>query len=793
MDSRREFLKKAAVLTGGIGISATIPSPIQKAMLIDPNPGTTFYDAEHIVFLMQENRSFDHLFGNLKGVRGFNDPRAQILTNKNKVWIQNDAKGTSYSPFRMDLKKTQITWQGGLPHDWHDQVAARNKGRHDNWIPVKTPMCMGYYNREDIPFYYALADSFTVCDHSFCASLTGTTPNRLFFWTGTNRPEQTAESKAVVSNSQAESRNNVYVDWEAFPELLEDNGIDWRVYQNELWTADLQDEENDNWLGNYGDNPLEYVQKYNVKLSAYFRKNGDHTGREVLTAEEVLEKYNQLSEREKSILDRAFTTNIDAPDDYLEMTSFAFQDDEGNRKEVMIPKNDVFHQFRKDVDTGKLPTVSWLVAPQKFSDHTDTPLYGTWYVSEAMDILTKNPEVWKKTIFILTYDENDGYFDHVPPFAPPKPNDSTQGKVSEGIDTALDYEPKKGSPVGLGYRIPMIIASPWSKGGYVNSQVFDHTSSLMFLEKFLSKKTGKVIKSNNISPWRRTVCGDLTSVFRPFKGEVISFPDYLVREEVVTSIQRAKTKPVLEAKKINEVSEIDQVNNHGPYSTGSSVFMPVQERGIKNACPIPYQLLVDGNINETKSHFEIDFTATLDVLNETETVGSAFHVYTPKKYKDELGKAWAYAVRSGDALKGDWEIARFENAEYDIYVNGPNGFYRHFTGNEHEPLLKIKCLYHKTGLIKKRVNGNIQLEIANFDIVPLVIQIKDNSYKSGLDSTLTIQVNEISHTLINLEKSHGWYDFSIAIKDHPTFLKRYAGHVEMGIDSITDPFMGGIV
>ena len=131
-----------------------------------------------------------------------------------------------------------------------------------------------------------------------------------------------------------------------------------------------------------------------------------------------------------------------------------------------------------------------MVAPQRFSDHTSSPLYGTWYVSEAIDILTKNPEVWKKTIFILTYDENDGYFDHIPPYVVPKPGDPSSGKVSSKIDVSADYELKKDSPIGLGYRVPMLVASPWSKGGYVNSQVFDHTSTIMFLSICLVKKQG---------------------------------------------------------------------------------------------------------------------------------------------------------------------------------------------------------------------------------------------------------------------------------------------------------------
>src|SRR5262249_40445605 len=149
-----------------------------------------------------------------------------------------------------------------------------------------------------------------------------------------------------------------------------------------------------------------------------------------------------------------------------------------------------------------------------------------WYLAEAMNILTKNPDIWKKTIFILTYDENDGYFDHVPPFVAPEPGNPESGKTSARIDAGVEYltlaedtkhypgKGARGGPVGLGFRVPMVVASPWSRGGYVCSQVFDHTSVLRLLERVI----GKGIRESNISPWRRTVCGDLSSAFRPFDG-----------------------------------------------------------------------------------------------------------------------------------------------------------------------------------------------------------------------------------------------------------------------------------
>lgn len=789
MDSRRDFLKKASLLASTFGAANVIPMSIQKAMAINAAPGSTFYDAEHVVFLMQENRSFDHMFGKLKGVRGFNDPRAKILPNQNKVWLQNDAKGNTYAPFHVDINKTKITWQGGLPHSWSDQVAARNKGKYDKWVPVKTLMSLAYYKREDIPFYYAMADAFTICDHHFCSSLTGTTPNRLFFWTGTIRPEQNANTIAAVNNSQAESRDNVFVDWQTFPEILEDNGISWKVYQNEIWTANLPEGEVDDWLGNYGDNPLEYVKRHRVKLSAYFRKNGDQTSHPALSAEEVLAKYNQLSEREKNLIDKAFATNIQNAA-YLELAPFTFTNEEGKKETLNIPKEDIFEQFRNDVDNGKLPTVSWLVAPQRFSDHTSSPLYGTWYVSEAIDILTKNPEVWKKTIFILTYDENDGYFDHIPPFVAPKPDDKTTGKTSDGLDVFADYEYRKDSPIGLGYRVPMLIASPWSKGGFVNSEVCDHTSSLMFLEKFLSKKTGKKIKSDNISPWRRAICGDLTSAFRPYTGEKLNIPERLNKGGVIAGIQNAKTKPAQTAPTPLSLAEIEKINAKFPFEQAASGHAAVQEIGTKPACAIPYQLMVDGNLNV--DHFEIDFLVPKTQFGQKlENKGAPFNVYTPATYQKDAGRTWAYAVNTASFLSDRWKVSDFENGIYNLVVNGPNGFFRQFKGDKNDPLLSLHCVNEESGVVKKST-GNIQLLFDSLELSALEIQIIDEVYKANT-KTIKIDANSKKTVTLNLQKSKGWYDFKIAIKGKTNYMKHYAGHVETGEVSITDPYMGGIL
>lgn len=790
--TRRSFLKNAAILSGAAGLSSVLPFSIQKAMAINADKGTTFHDAEHIVLLMQENRSFDHIFGTMKGVRGFNDPRAKTLPNGDKVWIQRGKDGKAYPPFHIDIQKTKVTWQGGLPHGWPDQSAARNQGKYDQWVPQKSPMTMGHYQREDVPFYYAMADAFTICDHNFCSSLTGTTPNRLFFWTGNIRPDLKGDSVAAVENSFAESRDNAYVDWSTFPELLEDNGVSWKIYQNELWTANLQPDKKDYWLGNYGDNAIEYVTRHQVKLSAYFRKNGDKTVTPHLTAKQVQEKYQGLSPKQKNLVDKAFTTNIDNKDEYLQLAPFSFTDDKGKQWTIEVPKNDIFRRFRSDVQSGQLPTVSWLVAPQSFSDHTSTPLYGTWYVSEVLDILTQNPEVWKKTIFILNYDENDGYFDHLPPFVVPRPGDPDAGKVSGSIHTASDYHQGDDKPIGLGYRVPMIICSPWSKGGYVNSQVTDHTSILMFLENFLRKKTGKTIRSPHISSWRRAICSDLSSAFRPYTGQKVPLPDFLKKDASIIRIQNAKNKPRQLIPAPLSLEQIRQINARPSFDPKLNGLMPSQEPGIRNACALPMELSVHGALNKDNQMLEITLgskTITLPGFGPQSAKGAPFNMYTTAKFKEDLGKVWNYAVAADHTIVDEIPISAFEQSKYHLKVDGPNGFFREFAGSPLDPALSIRCLYEKTG---RRITGNIRLELENMEGRALEVSLKDNAYRTK-EHRLTLAAGEKKTVIIALKKQYHWYDFTLNIKSNIAYLRRFAGHVETGAPSMTDPYMGGLI
>ncbi|MGZ3835738.1 MAG: phosphocholine-specific phospholipase C, partial [Mucilaginibacter sp.] len=850
-DNRRDFLKKAMLLAGATGLANAIPASIQKALAINAPEGSTYMDAEHIVILMQENRSFDHCFGTLRGVRGYNDPRAIDLPNKNKVWLQSNAEGETYAPFHLDIKNTKATWMSSLPHSWANQVNARNDGKFDQWLNEKRnsikeyrhmPLTLGYHNREDIPFYYALADAFTVCDQNFCSSLTGTNPNRLYFWTGTVREEQNETSKANVWNDDMDYGT---LKWATFPERLEDHGISWKCYQNEVAIDTGFEGEEDPWLSNFQDNPLEFFEQYNIHLHdkhivAMEKRSAELPGKidelqkkidalpagdahidhlkkqlkdmkgylaDIIKEKETYKagQFEKLSDRAKNLHQKAFNTNINDPH-HRQLTTLTY-DDDGTKREVQVPKGDVLHQFRADVKNGHLPTVSWLTAPENFSDHPSAAWYGAWYISEVIDILTQNPEVWKKTIFIITYDENDGYFDHVPPFVAPHSHKEGTGKVSKGIDTrvefvTLDQElarkefPEKydrESSIGLGFRVPMVIASPWSKGGWVNSEVFDHTSTLQFLEKFLSKKTGEKVSEPNISDWRRTVCGDLTSVFRPYHGEAIAKPEFVKKNAFVESIHKAQFKKLPTDYKLLTKEEI-AVANQDPHA---SPYMPQQERGIRPSCGLFYELHVDGKLNANKTAFEIAFAARNKVFG-SKAPGVPFNVYAPGSYLHqkeneqptfENVRTWAYGLTPGDSLTDSWPIHEFEDKNYHLRVYGPNGFFREFKGNTEDPAIQIDFEHQISHALSNKITGNVELRFNNLSDQTQSIEIIDHAYKSN-NHKKTLSAKTITPMILNLEKSHHWYDFSVKVTGYRSFEKRYAGRVETGRPGYSDPFMG---
>ncbi|HEY4287814.1 MAG TPA: phospholipase C, phosphocholine-specific [Puia sp.] len=827
MDTRREFLKKAMLFSGAATFHG-IPESIRKAMTIDPASGSTYLDAEHVVILMQENRSFDHCFGTLRGVRGFNDPRAVRLPNNNPVWLQTNEKNETYAPFRFDIHDTKITWMGSIPHVRSSQVDAFNKGNYDQWLIAKRsgnpqyrhmPLTMGYYTREDLPFNYALADAFTVCDQNFSSGMTSTWPNRLFLWTGTIRGRQDDTTKAYIRNDVQTGEIN----WTTFPELLEQAGVPWRVYQNDLTLGGGFSGEERAWLANFGCNLLEPFDQFNCRFSLRYTQSlkeristlttaiaglrakaaalspGDNNAEKIqkeidkkqallADAQKLQERFTpenfaKLTQKEKDLYQKAFTIN-DGDPDYHRLEPMSYEDN-GTQRQLNIPKGDILHQFRQDVDNGKLPAVSWLVGPENFSDHPTAPWYGAWYVSEILDILTKNPEVWKKTIFILTYDENDGYFDHIPPFVAPDAQDPTTGKCSQGIDTTAEYirrehelqegvAPKEArtAPAGLGFRVPMVIASPWSRGGRVCSQVFDHTSVFRFVQSWLNKKHNAGIHETNTSLWRRTVSGDLTSVFQPYNGEPPTQLPWLKPQPFIEGIYSARFREAPGNYKALSADEIAAINK-------DHRLLPArQEPGIVPSCALPYQLYAAGNLSADGKTFTIRMEARNEVFGER-AAGSPFNIHSPERLFR------SYAVAAGAILVDSFPV----DGDYDLAVHGPNGFFRQYKGNARAPHLLVHCDYERAAAKRTGLTGRLVLIIMNPGRQTRDITITDHAY-GNKPIQRSVAANAEIRVIIGTASSHGWYDLGITNKNSETFEQRYSGRVETGKDSFTDPFMG---
>jgi phospholipase C len=834
--SRRDFLRFAALLSGATGISSFVPESIQRALAIEPEPGSTFADAEHIVILMQENRSFDHTFGALQGVRGFNDPRAIRQPNGNSVFVQTSASSQqSYAPWRLDLRDTRITWMGSVPHSRNSQVDAWNDGLYNNWVDAKKssnsdyqdiPITMGHYTREDLPFYYALADAFTVCDQSYCGVMSSTTPNRSMFWTGTIRDKQSADSRVYMRNDEL-FRDSL--GWKTFPERLSEAGIAWKFYQNELSTTSGLTAEEESWLSNYGCNVLECFAAYNVNAvssaPALLKKNLASAEKQVARIEEELSelsnpndadelhtrldlaqahvatikaalansgdaRYKQLSAKERALHDAAFVTNRNEPS-YRSLEPMHFTAN-GREESINVPKGDILHQFRADVDSGKLPTVSWLAGPQHFSDHPSSPWYGAWWVSEIVDILTKNPEVWKKTIFILTYDENDGYFDHSPSFVAPDPKRPETGAASAGIDAALEYTYKadelaqgvpeheaRTGPIGMGFRIPTVIASPWTRGGWVNSQLFDHTSTLQFLEQFAQAKFGKIVREENMSAWRRAVAGDYTSCFRIHDRNEPKL-NYLERDRHIEAIVAARDKGLPTGYKA--LTQIDMAAITANPRTSSAISH--QEPGTRPACSLPYELYAHGSISADGTRFELELTAANKVFG-SHSAGAPFNVYLRNLTKQPGMQAATYTVKAGDTLKPTFPLQQFLGGRFEIEVLAPNGFYRRFSGTPNEPpAVVLTALEERNG----SPTGALFVHLHNPTRLPQALNVADNSYGAA-DISKTVAPGATETIMLPLESNHNWYDFTVRQANSKS-VAQFAGRIEAGTPSRTDPLMG---
>ncbi|WP_420798834.1 phosphocholine-specific phospholipase C [Geothrix limicola] len=679
--------------SSGAGSQALMDS-IRRALAIPAHHRRgSLADVEHIVILTQENRSFDHYFGTMRGVRGFGDPRAVRLPSGRSVWHQANGAG-EVLPYRPDVPDLGMTFLQDVEHGWNDSHQAWNGGNYDQWIPAKGTSSMAYYTRKDIPFHYALADAFTVCDAYYCSLMGPTDPNRYHMWTGWVGNDG-KNGGPVISNAE------VGYDWSTYPERLQKAGISWKVYQDIGkgldangywgWTADP-------FIGNYGDNSLLYFHQYQNALPGTPLADNAKTGTDVSTS----------------------GTLIDA--------------------------------FRADVRAGKLPQVSWIAAPEAYSEHPNWPAnYGAWFISQFLDALTENPEVWSKTVVFLNYDENGGFFDHMVPPTPPQTAAQGQSTVDTGNEIFPGNPSNPSGPYGLGVRVPMLVISPWSKGGYVDSQVFDHTSLIRFIEARFGAQDPNLIETN-ITPWRRAVAGDLTSAFnfsRP-DASVAPLPDALAYQpqDKLRHLDFVAVPPVVQS-------------------------LPNQEPGLRPARPLPYALHAHGSLQPSSQTFRIGF----------ENTGQAAAVFQVRSGQTSESPR-TYTVEAGKHLEDAWHLGG-QATDYNLAVYGPNGFLRAFKGgaSQGSAALDVRVGYDLC-------ESALTLAITSLDAHDDRLRITDNytgtTFKHVLKpgGRLTKPWPSLGHS--------GWYDLTIKVADDPGFEYHFAGHIETGKDSVSDPALGGL-
>lgn len=714
--NRRDFLRTVAASAGTTAALSLFPAAIRRALAIPAERRTgTLRDVEHIVIFMQENRSFDHYFGTLRGVRGFGDrfpiplPDRPGVARKN-VWLQttDDPDHPVLAPFRLNTtQRFDYMRVSGTPHTWPNAQAAWNQGSLDQWPRYKTNRSLGYFEAEDIPFQFALADAFTLCDAYHASFQGGTNPNRLFAWTGGNDPQGNGHGPVLTNDyDNLEHDPDGGYTWTTYCERLQAAGVSWQVYQ------DMED--------NFTDNPLAGFKSFR---DAERGKSG---------------ALDALRERGLS------TRDLD--------------------------------DLKEDVRDGRLPQVSWIIATAEGSEHPgpSSPAQGAAYTARVLDALTENPEVWSKTVLFLMFDENDGFFDHVPPPAVPSyvtyhPDPSKAVLAGDStVDTRGEYHERlteaeqsdstlralRHRPYGLGPRVPLYVVSPWSKGGWVDSQVFDHTSIIRFVEQRFG------VHEPNITPWRRAVCGDLTSTL----DFTIHDDGEFIKELPDTTVLAARAK---------------ELAGTTTPPTPDVLELPEQDFGTRPSRALPYSLHVTARTRMTERALELLF-------ENHGKAGAVFHVYDRLHLERPPRR---YTVEGQKQLLGSWSVAD-DAGQYDVWVLGPCGFHRHFTGNlalgtaDGLELPELRVGYDSSF-------GNLYVVLHNASDQARTFELKPNAYFNDRPLPILVGSRSQAARYLRLHQSGHWYDYTISILGQPGFSRRFAGRVETGRPSISDPVMGG--
>lgn len=680
---RRNFLR----LSGVAASSLVFPSCIRDALEVPASScAGSLLDLEHVVILIQENRAFDHYFGTMRGVRGFGDRLTIPVAGAPTVWHQRDDAGVVL-PYHLDQTAGNAQRVEGTPHGFIDAQLAYDHGRYGEWPSFKHRWSMGHYAEQELPFQFALAEAFTLCDAYFCSLHSGTNPNRLYAFTGTNDPLGAGGGPALTNSHDTLGDPEMGYTWRTYAERLEEAGVSWKLYQ------DMGD--------NFTDNPLVGFRSY---------------------------REAELTDPSSALVTKALSTTLtDASLDAL----------------------------RSDVLTGGLPSVSWIVGPAAYSEHPgpSSPAQGAAYVRQVLEALTADPERWGKTALLVTFDENDGFFDHVPPPCPPSMRrDGTLMGASSVDDTEDRYERRMpilgGRPTGPGVRVPMWVVSPFSRGGWVCSENFDHTSILRFLERRFG------VVEPNISDFRRAFCGDLCSAF-----------DFVTPNEGLVPVLAGYTRETADALRVDQEA-LDQV----PIPDEMSATLPTQAEGTRPSRALPYEL-------------DVELRASRDALSSTltfdnrGTVGAVFHVYDRR---DLVEIPRRYAVETRGSIT---DMLPWVGDGYDYEVFGPNGFYRRFAGDGSSAGLRVDSSYDGE-------RETLSLLCRNDTDVAQEFTLVAQAYSDRTPLRVAVTSGRREEVTLDLSGSGRWYDYEVTVEAVASFRRRFAGRVENGLPSVSDPAFG---
>lgn len=698
--TRRRFLALGGA-TAAAGVAGSLLPPSVHQAMAQPARRGGLSAIEHVVVLMQENRSFDHYYGRLRGVRGYGDRQPLRLPDGGSVLSQPDAAAGRVLPFslreqarREGRPLSDIQYLGDLDHSWEGSTAAWAQGWYDRWVPVKTPPTMTYYDRRDIPLQYELADTFTIADAYHCSVFGSTNPNRNYLWSGTTGFEPGTRERAVTN--AAYSYDHPGYDWTTYPERLQAAGVSWRIYQE--WD-------------NFTDNAVEYFVPFKrigskvltgvdgafrTTEEFYFSLFGKPEAEQRRLLAQLRAGRSRLSPSERSLFDRAMYRSW---------------------PESLVPR------LRRDIADGRLPRVSWLVPSAVDSEHpgASTPVGSATLVYDVLDALASDLETWSKTVLFINFDENDGYFDHVPPPVAPRPSSG------EGPDW---YD---GKPIGLGPRVPLLAVSPWTIGGFVDSEVFDHTSVVRFLERW----TG--VREPNISAWRRVACGDLTSMFdfeRSGRPPTVEQPG-----PVPSPIERWHPTPPAERE------------------------LPQQEPGRRAARPLPYRPVVKARIRD-------DGSMQLDLENAG-TASTHFTIYQyidggrPPQHLDVAGRQ---RLRLPTAPK-----------RYHVAVQGPNRFWYELAGDPTGVAAPVSVTVNH-GRNDGWRRARLLLSLANDGDRPVTLLLTSLGY---VDHQATVRLRPGQRRTVPWPTERGWYDLEVTSPQERAYRRRLTSRVEDGRPGIS--------